>query len=685
MRTTVGIDVGGTHTDFVLIGEEDGRIIATTKVPSTPTAPVDGILQGLGELTNYEEIATYVNGTTIATNALLQRKLPTVALITTKGFRDMLMMRRETKANIYDLFWDKPAPLVQRRHIFEVDERLDYQGNVLRPLSLANLPAIVDRLRQGGIRHIAVCLMHAYANNRHEVAVRESLTGLYPEAQVTLSSEIWPEWREFERTYNTVLNTVLTPVLSSYLQSLMGKVAADKDSRSVFIMQASGGILGAEEVVRRPVLTLLSGTAGGAIGGAYLAHRSGFDKVITFDMGGTSSDMCIVEKGVPTMTSELFLEWEGALGFSAVDVESIGAGGGSIAWCDEVGALHVGPQSAGADPGPACYGKGGSQPTVTDAHVHLGYLSADAFLGGKFKLDPARAQDVLSTLGDTVGLSSLELALGALRIVNANMLNALQHVSIEKGYDPRDFALVCFGGAGPLHAAALIKELGIPKALIPIHPGNVSAFGMVAARPTAEASRTFYAPVSTADRAALEELFKILEQRAIQQLVNSGLKSEDITTARSLDMRYQGQTHEINVVLDSQSSLDRDGARRHIAELFDAEHKRRYTYANPGEPAMIVHVRVTARGQERRLALERLPKSDTIPGSAQRGKRMAYFEVDGKPTPTSVAIFWRPALAWGNRISGPAVIEEPGSTTLVPAGFVVSVDEVGNMIMEGLS
>ena len=685
MRTTVGIDVGGTHTDFVLIGEEDGRILATTKVPSTPTAPVDGILQGLGELTNYEEIATYVNGTTIATNALLQRKLPTVALITTKGFRDMLMMRRETKANIYDLFWDKPAPLVQRRHIFEVDERLDYQGNVLRPLSLANLPAIVDRLRQGGIRHIAVCLMHAYANNVHEVAVRESLSGLYPEAQVTLSSDIWPEWREFERTYNTVLNTVLTPVLSSYLESLLRKVAAGENSKSVFIMQASGGILGAEEVVRRPVLTLLSGTAGGAIGGAYLAHRSGFDKVITFDMGGTSSDMCIVEKGVPTMTSELFLEWEGALGFSAVDVESIGAGGGSIAWCDEVGALHVGPQSAGADPGPACYGKGGSQPTVTDAHVHLGYLSADAFLGGKFKLDLARAQDVLSTLGDTVGLSSLELALGSLRIVNANMLNALQHVSIEKGYDPRDFALVCFGGAGPLHAAALIKELGIPKALIPIHPGNVSAFGMVAARPTAEASRTFYAPVSTADRSALEELFKILEQRAIQQLVNSGLKPEDITTARSLDMRYQGQTHEINVVLDSQSSLDRDGARRHIAELFDAEHKRRYTYANPGEPAMIVHVRVTARGQERRLALERLPKSDAIPGSAQRGKRMAYFEVDGKPTPTSAAIFWRPALAWGNRISGPAVIEEPGSTTLVPAGFVVSVDEVGNMIMEGLS
>jgi N-methylhydantoinase A len=282
-------------------------------------------------------------------------------------------------------------------------------------------------------------------------------------------------------------------------------------------------------------------------------------------------------------------------------------------------------------------------------------------------------------------MSSLELALGALRIVNANMLNALQHVSIEKGYDPRDFALVCFGGAGPLHAAALIKELGIPKALIPIHPGNVSAFGMVAARPTAEASRTLYAPVSTADRAALEASFKTLEQRAIQQLVNSGLKSEDITTVRSLDMRYQGQTHEINVVLDSQSSLVRDGARRHIAELFDVEHKRRYTYANPGEPAMIVHVRVTARGPERRLALERLPKSDAIPGGAQRGERTAYFEVEGKPTPTSAAIFWRPALTWGNRIPGPAVIEEPGSTTLVPAGFLVSVDEVGNMIMEGLS
>ena len=681
MRTIVGIDVGGTHTDFVLMGE-DGRVISTAKVPTTPASPVNGILQGLKELPSYEQITTYVNGTTIATNAVLQRKLPTVALLTTKGFRDMLMMRRETKENIYDLFWDKPEPLVRRRHIFQIDERLDYQGNVIRPLNLGNLPTIVDQIKREGIQNVAICLIHAYANSSHEEELREEFLRLYPEALVTISSEIWPEWREFERTYNTVLNTALIPVVSSYLESLHSELAGGKDEKSVFIMQASGGILGLEEVSRRPVLTLLSGVAGGAIGGAYLAQQSGFEKVIAFDMGGTSSDMCIVEQGVPTMTSELCLEWEGTLGFSAVDVQSIGAGGGSIAWLDEVGALHVGPQSAGADPGPACYDKGGTEPTVTDAHVRLGYLSADAFLGGRFQLNATRAEEVLTALGQRANLDSRELALGTLRIVNANMLNALQHVSIEKGYDPRDFVLVCFGGAGPLHAAPLMKELGIPKALIPIHPGNVSAFGMVAARPTAEASRTLYSALASADRAGLEELFKTLEQRATEQLTRSGIRADEITIIRSLDMRYQGQTHEINVVLDSRSSLGRPGARAHIGELFDAEHRRRYTYANPGEPPMIVNVRVTARGPERHLELEHLARSSAIPSQAQRADRVVYFEVDGKPTAAVAKVYWRLGLRCDNRINGPAIIEEPGSTTLVPAGFTVLVDEVGNLIME---
>jgi N-methylhydantoinase A len=679
MFTVVGIDVGGTHTDFVLLGE-DGSIISTTKVASTPASPVTGILQGLQDLPS-TEIITYVNGTTIATNTLLQRQLPPIALITTLGFRDALLIRRETKENIYDLFWDKPEPLVPRRHIFEIDERVDYQGSIVQPVNLNNLPTIVNQLKRDGIRSIAICLIHAYANNSHELAVRDALIELYPEAQIHLSSEIWPEWREFERTYNTVLNAALAPRLSSYLESLRREIIGKQNDKSVFIMQASGGILGAEEIINRPILTLLSGVAGGAIGGAYLASQSGFEKVITFDMGGTSTDMCIVERGTPIMTSELFLEWEGTLGFSAVDVQSIGAGGGSIAWLDEVGALHVGPQSAGAEPGPACYEKGGTEPTVTDAHLYLGYLNPALFLGGKAKLSLPGSQAALDKLGRQAGLDSQMLALGILRIVNANMLNGLRRVSIEKGYDPREFVLVCFGGAGPLHAAALMKDLGLSKALVPLHPGNVSAFGMVAARPMAEASRTYYTPLDSVQPESLEALFSVMEQSAVDQLVRSGISESEISKVRSLDMRYLGQTYEINVPLDSQFSLEQEGVRAHIAELFHAEHKRRYTYANPGEPVMIVHARATATGLSRRLKLQRLAGSDTIPTEAERAERKMYFEVDGQPTAVSAAIYWRPALLYGNRISGPAVIEEAGSTTLVPPGFVALVDEVGNLII----
>ncbi len=683
-RDIVGIDVGGTHTDFLLLGE-DGRIKYVTKVPTTPESPIAGILEGRNELPSPENISTYINGTTIATNALLQHKLPKVALITTKGFRDVLLIRRETKENIYDLYWDKPKPLTPRRLIFEINGRMDYKGVEIQPLNLSNLPFVVDQLKKEEINNIAVCLIHSYANNDHEIAVREELTKIFPEARVTLSSEIWPQWREFERTYNTVLNSSLVPIISNYIESILEKFGVGNKHRTVFMMQASGGIIGAEEIVNKPVLTLNSGVAAGAIGGAYLADHSGFSKVITFDMGGTSTDMGIVENSAPIMTSELFLEWEGTLGFSAVDAKSIGAGGGSIAWLDEVGALHVGPQSAGADPGPASYDRGGIEPTVTDAHVHLGYINPDMFLGGKARLNVSGAKEALNKLGKQTGLDDKGLALGILRIINANMLNGLRYVSIEKGYDPREFILVCFGGTGPLHAAALMKELGVPKALIPIFPGNVSAFGMVAARPTAGASRTLYQALNTIDKKVLEPIFISLENRVVDQLTRSGIPRDEIELTRSLDMRYQGQTYEINVPLDKKSSLKQEQAREHIAELFNAEHKRRYTYANPGEPIMIVHVRVNATGSARTLRLESREKSEAIPEIARRENRTVYLEVNEKPTAVQAEIYWRPSLTYGNRISGPAVIEEGGSTTLVPPGFIVTVDEILNMVMEETS
>ena len=682
-QSIVGIDVGGTHTDFLLLGE-DGHIVFATKVSTTPTSPVTGILQGLDELPSPENIATYVNGTTIATNALLQHKIPKIALITTKGFRDVLLIRRETKENIYDLYWDRPQSLVPRRYIFEIDERLDYTGKVVRPLDLSNMQSIVEQMKSEGIENIAVCLINAYANKSHEEEVAKALAELYPKAAITLSSEICQEWREFERTYNTVLNAALGPVVSSYLASLLNKIERGKGQKSVFIMQANGGILGAHEVVNRPVLTLNSGVAAGVIGGAYLAGHSGFDKVITLDMGGTSTDMGIVEGGSPTMTSGLSLEWEGTLGFSAVDAKSIGAGGGSIAWLDDVGALHVGPQSAGADPGPACYDKGGNEPTVTDAHVHLGYLNPEMFLGGKVKLDASKAKKALVSLGKKAAVNDKELALGILRIVNTNMLNGLRFVSIEKGYDPREFVLVCYGGTGPLHAAALMRELGVPKALIPIYPGNVSAFGMLAACPMAEASRTLYTALSSIEQQILQPLFEELEKSTEQQLVSSGVSKDELEIVRSLDMRYEGQTYEINVPLDSQSSLEKQDGRAYIAQLFHNEHKRRYTYSNPGEPVMIVHVRAKAMGPTRPLKLENPKESNSISQEAKCQDRIVYFEEEGRPSAVEAKVYRRPEMTYGNRIAGPAIIEEAGSTTLIPPGFAVTVDKVCNLVMETL-
>ena len=684
MSYKIGIDVGGTHTDFVLLGD-DGTIVSALKVPSTPNAPVEGIAHGLAGIDGRDEISTYVNGTTIGTNAVLQRRLPTVGLITTTGYRDALLIRRETKENIYDLFWDKPDPLVLRRHIFEIDGRLDYLGNVLKPIDLSQLPAIVQAFKQHKINNIAVCLLHSYANNEHEEALADALAKQYPEAEITLSSRTYPEWREFERTYSTVLNASLAPVISGYLRSLQRDVVKDAPDKSVFVMQANGGITGSEEIVKRPVLTLYSGVAGGAIGGAFLASESKCDKVITLDMGGTSTDMCIVEDGTPTVTSELFLEWEGNLGFSAVDVQSIGAGGGSIAWLDEVGALRVGPRSAGADPGPACYARGGNEPTVTDANVMLGYINPEAFLGGKGRLDPQLSEKVLGELGQKTKLSPVDLALGIVRIVNANMLNGLRQVSVEKGYDPREFTLVCCGGAGPLHAAALMTGLGIPRTLIPLEPGNVSAFGMVAARPKAEESRTHYVALSEVDLANLIEILGDLEARATNQLTRSGVAGRDVSAIWSLDMRYEGQTFEINVPIDALSAsaqVARDPVISKIADLFNAEHMRRYTYAKPDEPIMIVHVRVTAEGPAPSLNVGALLQDNSTDGDVQKVEKEACFDVDGQAKSMLATVARREELSAGSRLEGPAIIEESGSTTVVPPGYSVTVDSVGNMMLE---
>lgn len=681
MYRRIGIDVGGTHTDFVLLDEKE-HIHKVTKVATTPASLINGIQEGLNQIGEIPKIGLYINGTTVATNALLQHKFPRIVLITTRGFRDVLIMRRETKQNIYDLFWEKPKPIVRRSDIFEVAERMDFEGNVLLPLNRQEIYRIISELKKRRIEWIAVCLLHSYANNSHEVEIKDIFSERYPQASVSLSSEVLPEWREFERTYNTVLNTALASVLSKYLESLHGIVSKDKVDSHVFIMQANGGILGTEQIVKRPIMTLCSGVAGGVIGGIFLAERSRCRNIITFDMGGTSADFSVVENGVSRYSPELMLEWEGTIRLPTIATHSIGAGGGSIAWLDEAGSLHVGPQSAGADPGPICYGKGGKEVTLTDAYVVLRYLTKENFLGGKSILDVEASKNAMEELAEKCKLSLERTALGIMHLVNTNMEYGIRRISIEKGYDPREFTLVAFGGAGGLHAASIMEALSIPQAIIPIYPANVSSLGLVIAQPRTDLLRTFYFTLESVNLNSLKEIFRELEKKASDQLIRSNIPASQIKLERSLDMRYRGQTYEINVGLPREITIRDKNARRTIAELFHAVHKKRYTYENRRVPIMVVNVRVTATGPRRKIDLDKLVYSEKISPSAKRKNREVYFLKGETPTLLDTFIYWRPAFNYGNRINGPAIIEEEVSTLLVPPEFRVEVDEVGNLIMK---
>lgn len=681
MHRRIGIDVGGTHTDFVLLDEKE-HVHKVTKVATTPVSLMSGIQEGLNQIGERSKIGMYVNGTTVATNALLQHKFPRLGLITTRGFRDVLIIRRETKENIYDLFWDKPKSIVKRSDIFEVDERMDFEGNVLLSLNRQEIYRIIAELKKRQIEWIAICLLHSYANNSHEVEIKEIFSQHYPQASVSLSSEVLPEWREFERTYNTVLNTALASVLSEYLESLLGIVSKDKVDSHVFIMQANGGILGTEQIVKRPIMTLCSGVAGGVIGGIFLAARSGCHNIITFDVGGTSADFSVVEKGVPSYSPELMLEWEGMIRLPTIENHSVGAGGGSIAWLDEAGSLHVGPQSAGADPGPICYGKGGKEVTLTDGYVVLGYLTKESFLGGRLSLDVESAKSSIRKMAQECKISLEKTALGIVHLVNTNMEYGIRRVSIEKGYDPREFTLVAFGGAGGLHAAATMEALSIPQALIPIYPANVSSLGMVIAQPRTDFLRTFYFPLESVNMDLLEEIFGELEKKASDQLIRSNTPAPQIKLERSLDMRYRGQTYEINVGLPREITIRDKNARRTIVEIFHAAHKKKYAYENRRVPIMVVNVRVTAVGPQHKIGLEKLPYSEKISPRANKKNRQVYFLEGETPTLLDTSIYERPALRYGNRINGPAIIEEEASTVLVPPGFHVEVVEIGNLIMK---
>jgi len=677
----LGVDTGGTFTDFVWV-DGHGRF-RIHKQLSTPGDPSAAILQGMAALQVTPE-TDVIHGSTVATNALLERRGARTALITTAGFSDVLAIGRQNRPDLYALTPQKPEPLVPAAWRFGVHERVTAQGDVLQPLEEESVTAVLDAIRTNEIESVAVCLLFSFLRPEHEQRLKQRLLALDQSLHVSISSEILPEYREYERTATTVINAYVAPLMSHYLARLAAGIAP----RRLAVMQSSGGIINAATAGEQAARTVLSGPAGGVVGARFIAGQTGITDIITFDMGGTSTDVALCPGRLPTTSEGEIADLP--LRLPIIDIHTVGAGGGSLAAIDAGGALHVGPQSAGADPGPACYGKipenwqsapdqhsplanRHSLTTVTDANLVLGRLDADHFLGGAMRLDETAARAALTALAQVMGVSSPEeAAWGVIQVANANMERAIRRISVERGHDPRRFTLVAFGGAGPLHACELAESLQIPRVLIPGTPGVLSALGMLAAAPTRDFSQTVMA--TTGDWGLeignwLAEQAAPLAQRALAEMRAEGWAETAVSLHHSLDMRYAGQSHELTVALPD---LNADPA-----ALFHAAHEGRYGYRQPAADVEIVTVRVTAVADITPLHLPGRPAGSPDPTAAVLGQKRVWF---GRQPHTAV-LYEREKLLPGHRFPGPAIVFQYDTTTVIPPGWETAVDAFGNLLV----
>jgi N-methylhydantoinase A len=681
----IGIDVGGTFTDLVLIDDRRGKI-HYTKVLTIPQDPARGVLNGIEKILRVSNASmadldymVHGHGTTIGTNALIERKGARTGLITTAGFRDVLEIGRVERPDegLYDFLVDMPEPLVPRYLRVEVNERTGAHGQVVCPLDEDSVVRAVNYLKEQRVETIAVCLLFSFLNPRHEARVKEICQEVYPEASVSLSLEICPEFREFERTSTTVINAYLQPIVERYIGNLMRLLREQYGEVEVRIMQASGGAMTAEMARDHAVNLVNSGPAGGAVAGAFVGKLIGDDQLMTVDMGGTSFDIGLIIGGVPRVSSEG--KFEGyPVKIPAVDVHAIGAGGGSIAWIDRGGALNVGPQSAAADPGPACYGLGGDEPTVTDANLALGRLNPDYFLGGEMKLYPARARAAIEKhVARPLRLSLEDAAYGIVRVVNANMVKGMAGSSIEKGFDPREFTLIAFGGAGPLHACELAKHLGMRKVVIPLYPGALSAFGLVTSDIRSDYVQTIAKPAASLDPRELERGYAAMEQKARRQLREEKVPESDMRSEWSADLRYAGQAYELNVPVPHNGRL----ARKDVEEMvrrFHTTHQKVYAYSSTDEPVEVINVRLTAIGSVQEVGLARRRREGGSASSALKGTRPVYFEGRGF---VKSPVYERDWLRPGKLLRGPCIVEEIISSTVVIPGATARIDAWGNIII----
>jgi N-methylhydantoinase A len=678
----IGVDIGGTFTDVVVFDEER-QAVALAKVLTTPAALASGVQDGLAKVAvPLEAVALLIHGSTIVVNAVLERQGAQTALITTRGFRDVYEIGRINRPESFNLRFRKHRPLVPRELVFEVPERMLADGTERMPLDEAAAREVAQLLKDTGIEAVAVAFLHAYRAPQHEVRMCEILHETDASFFVTASHELSREYREYERTSTTVANAYVGPLVSTYLGELEQRLAQQGFHGSLMIMQSNGGLQNVVTARRQCIQMMESGPAGGVVGTMAVCEALGLEAAIAFDMGGTTAKACVIRRGEPSLSPDYFFGGynEGlAIRIPVLDIVEVGTGGGSIAWIDAGEALHVGPRSAGAAPGPVCYGRGGTEPTITDANVVLGRLAPEQFLGGEMRLDRAAAEAALrQRIAAPLGVDLERAACGMLEVAVAAMANAVRHVTLERGLDPRDFTLVAYGGAGPLHAAAVARELAIRTVIIPQAPGHFSAFGMLMADLRRDLVQTLFRRLEDLDMGDLEAQFQRLEAEGRQALERSGVATDRMVFERAADMRYVGQEHA--VVVRMPAMVAGEAARQEIKRLFDAAHEQRYSHSAPAEAADVVSLRVSAIGRLRKPELPEIaPGGLTPPPEAHRGSRAVIFEGLGA---LACKVYDRAQLLAGNLIAGPAVIEEAASVTVLGPNDTAAVNRFGQLVLD---
>jgi N-methylhydantoinase A len=675
---TIALDIGGTFTDMIAFDEDAGTIHQA----KSATTPYD-LSVGIRETLSKSDIAigdaeSFVHGTTVAINTAIERKGARTALVVTQGMRDIYKIGRGNRPQAYNIYFKRPVPYVPRHLTFEVRERLNAAGEAVVPFNVDSARQIAEKLAAADVEAVAVCLLHSFANPEHEEKMGEILREYLPDAYLSLSHQVLREYREYERTSTTVLNSYIGPIVSRYLDGLEKLLGAMDFDGLLLIMQSNGGVMSPGTAKAIPVAMMESGPVGGIIAGAEVGTSLGYRNIIAFDMGGTTAKMSLVQDGTPDI-AQGYLVGDQSTGhpvmLPVVDIVEVGAGGGSIAWIDEVGALKVGPQSAGGHPGPICYGWGGKEPAITDANVVLGRVDAGRFLGGEMPLDVEGARrGIAEKVADRLGLSVNEAAMGIIKIAVAKMSLAVRGVSVERGFDPRDFALVVCGGAGPLHAVEIARDLHIPTVIVPRLPAHFSALGMLMTEVRHDYVRTYFSPLKGGDLSEMKGMFAELIANAQSVLASEGLRPEAMEFERFLDCRYVGQEFSMQIPATAEQIAASDQAA--IRKTFDDLHDRRYGHKATEEPVEIVNVRLTAKGKRKKPVFPQLAASG---GEALVGYRDVFLDdADG---PTRCAIYDRDRLSPGQEVVGPAIIEEYASTTVLFEGDVAKTADSGEIIV----